>query len=131
MALAKQLQFLGTFCSTFPQSQVFMLLLKILSLQSCNCSLHPKESCLSHEENARAGELGLNVDPMATTGCCGPDIVLGVAAGEAKLSDTHMPLPREHWHGRARGLSQVWGGVVCQQLGVLPLWGLPVRGRCQ
>lgn len=93
MALAKQLQFLGVFCSTFPQSQVFvhvMLLLDILSLQSCNYSLHPKKNCSSHEENSRA-ELGLNVDPMATTHCYGPEVTLGLAAGDAKLCGVHTP----------------------------------------
>lgn len=77
MALAKQLQFLGMFCITLSQAQVFvylMLLLNILSLRSCNYSLHSKESCASHEENARVEELGLNVDPMAMSCCYGPEV---------------------------------------------------------
>lgn len=79
MALAKQLQFLDMFCSTLLQSQVFMhlmLLLKVLPLQSCNYSLHLKESCLSHEENARAEQVGLTMDPMAMTRCYGPFVSL-------------------------------------------------------
>lgn len=120
------------FCSTFSQSQVFvhvMLLLNILSLQSFNYNLHPKESCSSHEENARAEELGLNVDPMAMSRCYGPEVTLDLAAGEAKFCDVHMPLPREHWHGCARGLSsQVWRSVARQQVAVLPCKGCQCEG---
>lgn len=51
-----------------------------------------------------------------------------LAAGEAKLHDIHTPLPRKHWHDRARGLCQVWRSVVAQQVGVLPCGGCQCEG---
>lgn len=58
----------------------------------------------------------------------GPEVALGLAAGEAKLHDGHMPLPKEHWHGCTRGLSQMWRNVMGQQVGVLPCAGCQREG---
>lgn len=73
-------------------------------------------------------ELGLMVDLPSRTRYYGPEVSLGLAVGEAKVYDVHVPLPGERWWGCAGGPSWGQGSVTGLLASILPCRDCQCKG---